>query len=355
MCAPSADLELVAGALDTADGILARGFGVRLEKAAPPTTPRGFERAVARLAGILRGRAAPVERAATRAMTDALAVDWRELAPRARERAVVRAADLAREAGRDLPSRIRAALENAAVGVVESVRREARLRQGLAIGTDFNAVDRRVIDHVARSETNFVRDTFGRRVEDASVRARAVVASGLERGLGTEEIGRELGAAMRTSIEGRSPFYWEVVASSFVGNGRTYAQMSAFAEAGLETYRWLSVMDQHTTPYCRFMNGRVFSVGSALEQFDALDRLEDPQEVKNARPWAREAVNGETGASTLYVMKGGSRIVLAEGAAPERPDGVVSYRARVSDRELETLGVSLPPAHALCRSTCVST
>jgi SPP1 gp7 family putative phage head morphogenesis protein len=347
MCGPSADLELVARAFDTADAVLARSFGVRLEKAAP-TTPRGFERAVARLAGVLRDRAAPAERAAAQAATEALAVDWRELAPRARERAVQRAADVARQAGQELPARVRAALERAAVGVVESVRREARLRQGLAIGVDFNAVDRRVVDQVARSQTNFVRDTFARRCDAASARARAVVASGLERGLGSAEIARELEAEMRTAIEGRSPFYWDVVASSFIGNGRTYAQLSAFAEAGLETYRWLSVMDQHTTPYCRFMNGRVFSVQSALDQFDALDRLEDPEAVKDARPWVREAVDRETGASSLWVAKGGARVVLADGLPSG--GGGVTYRARMSDRDLETLGVSMPPAHALCRS-----
>jgi SPP1 gp7 family putative phage head morphogenesis protein len=350
MSAPSGDLELVGRALDTADAVLARSLGVGVEKVAP-TTPRGFERAVARLAGILRGRAAPLEQAAASAATDALAVDWRELAPRARERAVVRAAEVAREAGRALPASIRASLEKAAVGVVESVRREARLRQGLAIGVDFNAIDRRVIDHVARTQTNFVRDAFGRRCEQASARARAVVAAGLERGLGSEEIGRELGDAMRTAIEGRSPFYWEVVASSFIGDGRTYAQMSAFAEAGIETYRWLSVMDQHTTPYCRFMHGRTFSVRGALDQFDALDRLEDPEAVKDARPWVREALDRETGASALFVTKGGARVVLAEGRPSGAADGGVTYRARVSDQDLETLGASMPPAHALCRSS----
>ena len=351
MSGPSADLELVARAFDTADAVLARSFGVRLEKAAP-TTPRGFERVVARLAGVLRERAAPAERAAARAASDALTLDWREIAPRARENAVARAAEAARQAGRDLPARVRAALERAAVGVVESVRREARLRQGLAIGVDFNAVDRRVIDHVARSQTNFVRDTFGRRCDQASARARAVVASGLERGLGSAEIGRALEAEMRTAIEGRSPFYWDVVASSFIGNGRTYAQMSAFAEAGIDTYRWVSVNDQHTTPYCRFMDGRVFSVRSALDQFDALDRLEDPEAVKDARPWVREAIDRETGASTLFATKGGARVVLATGLPAE--GGSMTYRARVSDPELEALGVSLPPAHALCRSTCLS-
>jgi SPP1 gp7 family putative phage head morphogenesis protein len=352
VCASSDDLALLARAVDTADAVLARSFGVRLEKAAL-TTPRGFERTVARLAGLLRGRAAPAEEAAAKAMKGALTVDWRELAPRARDRAVARAGEAARKAGASLPARVRAALEHAAVGVVGEVRRESRLRQGLAIAVDFNAVDRRVVDHITRTQTNFVTDGFRRRIDGASQRARAIVADGVERGLGTEEIGRSLFDALDAQITGRSPFYWEVVASSFVGTGRTYGQISAFAEAGLETYVWVSVRDAHTTPYCRFMDGRTFSVRTALDQFDALDRLETPEAIKDARPWAREATDRETGRSSLYVDKGGQRIILAQAEAPAS-GSPMAYRARVSDAEMESLGLSTPPAHALCRSTLLS-
>jgi SPP1 gp7 family putative phage head morphogenesis protein len=352
MCAPSPELALVACGVDAADIVLARSFGVRLTKAAV-TTPRGFERAVARLAGLLGGRAAPIEDAAARAATRELDVDWRELAPRARDRAVERAKQAAREAARALPARLRATLERAAVSVVGDVRREARLRQGLAIGVDFNAVDHRVLEHVTRAQTNFVRDEFGRRSEALSERARVVVADGLEQGLGNDEIARGLEATAGRVLRGKSPFYWDVVAASFTGTARSYAQVSAYAEAGIERYRFVAVMDQHTTPICRFMNGRTFSVRRALDQLDRIHALDDPERIKDVRPWGREARDPETGRTSLYVNQGGVRIVLAVSEHAER-GSAASFRAKVTDEQLEGFGFSMPPAHALCRSTTIS-
>jgi SPP1 gp7 family putative phage head morphogenesis protein len=351
MCVPCdpGELALVARALDSADLILARGFGVRVEKAAGAGTPRGFEREVARLAGLLRNRAAPDAEAASHVAARELALDWRALAPRARERAVARAAKAAQDITARIPEGLRSTLGRAAVDLVKEVREVARSRQGLAIGTDFNAVDRRVIEHVVRTQTNFVRDEFGRRTERMSARAREVVASGLERGLGREEIASELAEAVGTAIQGKSPFYWEVVAGAFMGTGRSYAQVSSYAEAGIDRYRILAVMDAHTTPLCRFLNGRTFSVARALDRFDAIDALEDPEEIKSALPWGRQARDRETGEIHIYVERGGRRTTIASYA----PDDVTRIRARVSDDELEDVW-GFPPYHGLCRSTTVA-
>src|SRR5437870_11317415 len=100
MCVLSSgdDLALIAHAVDSADALLARSYGIRIQKAVGIGTPRGFERAVARLAGILRDRATPVQEAAARAAGSELALDWSALTPRARTRAVERAARAARNA-----------------------------------------------------------------------------------------------------------------------------------------------------------------------------------------------------------------------------------------------------------------
>ena len=350
MCVPYEpdDLALIARAVDAADALLARGFGVRLEKAGGIATPRGFERAVGRLAGLLRERVRPETDAAARAAARELEVDWRELAPRARTRAVARAAAAAGQITARIPTRLRATLGRAAVDLVRDVREAARARQGLAIGVDFNAVDRRVIEHVVRTQTNFVRDEFGRRSEKVSETARAVVARGLERGLGREEIAEELAEVARTVIQGKSPFYWEVVAGAFMATGRSYAQVSSYAEAGLERYRIVAVMDAHTTPLCRFLNGRTFSVARALDRFDAIDRLEDPEEIKNALPWGREARDPESGEMHIYVNQGGQRTTLASYS----PGDVTSIRARASDEVIEGVW-GFPPYHGLCRSVTV--
>nr|WP_228559855.1 MULTISPECIES: hypothetical protein [unclassified Myxococcus] len=60
------------------------------------------------------------------------------------------------------------------------------------------------------------------------------------------------------------PFYWEVVASSFIGPGRPFAQMSSYAEAGVRRYRIEAVLDEANTQVCRFLHGKTFAGESAL-------------------------------------------------------------------------------------------
>ena len=231
-------------------------------------------------------------------------------------------------------------LGRAAVGLVQDVRLAARERQGLAIGVDFNAVDWRVVEHVVRTQTNFVRDEFGRRSDRMSARAREVVASGLERGLGREEIAGELAEMARSVIQGKSPFYWEVVAGAFMATGRSYAQISSYAEAGIDRYRILAVMDAHTTPLCRFLNGKTFSVATALDRFDAIDALEDPEQIKAALPWGRQARDRETGEMHIYVERDGARTTVAS-YPPGRRDAHSRARQRRGARR--HLGVPAVP------------
>jgi hypothetical protein len=125
--------------------------------------------------------------------------------------------------------------------------------------------------------------------------------------------------------------------------------VSAYAEAGLERYRILAVMDAHTTPLCRFLNGRTFSVRMALDRFDVIDRLEDPEEIKNALPWGREARDPKTGTIHIYVARGDTRTTVAT-YEPSEPTRI---RAAVSDEALEGIW-GFPPYHGLCRSTTVA-
>ncbi len=45
---------------------------------------------------------------------------------------------------------------------------------------------------------------------------------------------------------------------------RTFAQMSSYANAGIRQYRIEEVLDEHMTPTCRSLHGKVLSVGDAL-------------------------------------------------------------------------------------------
>ena len=43
------------------------------------------------------------------------------------------------------------------------------------------------------------------------------------------------------------------------------------------------------------LHGKLFSVGDALRRFDRVERLDDPEDIKQAIPWVRESTDPETG------------------------------------------------------------
>ncbi|RME73708.1 MAG: head morphogenesis protein, partial [Planctomycetota bacterium] len=195
---------------------------------------------------------------------------------------------------------------------------------------------------------------YGRRHDAFGERARQIVAEGLEAGLGREDIARDLERAARDVIAGRGSFYWEVVAGSFVSRGRSFAQLSSYAEAGIDRYLIEAVLDERTTEICRFLHGKTFSVSAGLRTFDRVDA--EPDLVKELTPWVREAVDPDSGRKVLYIERGDDRTRVAEvtrsglGTRDDRGE----FARGLSERDLANLGISFPPYHGLCRTTTVA-
>jgi hypothetical protein len=344
------ELDGVLQARASLDVVLESYLRLPLEKARDLATPRGFDQAVARLAAELRGTTAKTETDAFRHAIAALDVDWARTTRDQRAALIRRAME---QAGatlqRTIPA-VEARLGSAARQVLRAVRSGARA-SGLTVAADFNALDRRMIDYLRTSETGFVRDSYGRRVRELSERTRAVVADGLERGLGRADIAGALEQAASSALRRPSSFYWETVAGAFTARGRSYGQLSSFAEAGIERYRLEAVLDEHTTPTCRFLHGREFTVRSALASFRAAE--ERPDDLKDISPWVRERIDSEWGRRVLYVRRGEERIALADElrSGVGRRDDVGEFRAR---GDLAANGVLFPPFHGLCRTTLIA-
>ena len=327
-----------------------------VEKAMNLGSPRGFDRAVAVLAARLRRDVGSADARAVREAMAVFDVDWPSTTASQRRKLITEAISAAGKATADIPTRIEASLDNAAESVVAATRSEARRRQGLAIGARFNALDRRVIDHVVSSQGNFVRDEYGQRLDAFGQKARGIVADGLEQGLGRDDIAADLQRAARASLVEQSPFYWEVIASSFIGQGRSFAQMSSYAEAGIERYVIHAIVDEATTPICRYLDGKEFGVGDALDRFERVESIDEPEEIKTVLPWVREQVDPETGRTLLFVERGGGRIPLADSlnTGSGRSDDRGSYRSLANDEVLREAGVLFPPYHGFCRTTTLA-
>jgi hypothetical protein len=353
-CSTADDLRLVHAAREAADAILERYLRLRLRKAFDLGSSRGFDRAVGRLAALLSARASDSDDAAVRAAVAVLDVDWAATTATQRRTLVARALEASGRRVAGVPRAVGAVFGDAATEVVQATRDAARRGQRLGIAADFNALDRRIVRHLTTSRANFVRDEYGRRHEAFGERARQIVADGLESGLGREDLARDLEAAARDVIAGRGSFYWETVAGAFVSNGRSFAQLSAYAEAGIERYIIEAVLDERTTEICRYLDGKTFTVSTGLQTFDRVES--EPDLVKEITPWVREAIDPDTGRKVLFVERGAERVPVAEvvrsavGTRDDRGD----FSRGLSERDLMDLGISFPPYHGLCRTSTVA-
>lgn len=355
MCgtSPTDDLALIPGARRAADELLL-GLGVPVRKAFEVATPRGFDAAVSRLAALLRRLARVSEVEAVRQAVAVLDVDWRAMTAAQRSQLVRRALASAGRAVSTVHQQIRAPLGRAASDVVAATRSDGR-RRGLAIAADFNAVDRRAVAYVVRANSLFVRDEYGRRLDWFGIEAKRVVARGLEDGLGRDEIAGELARAANAAMVQRPASYWDVIASSFVGESRSLSQISSYAEAGIERYMLSAVLDEHTTDTCRFLDGKVLQTDDAIRMLDRMESSDEPAAIKQIRPWVRERF-GEDGKRTLVVHRDGERNVLAvvERSGVGARDDRGAYSRAVSGRDLAPAGIGFPPFHGLCRTTTVA-
>ncbi len=333
-----------------ADELLEQVLRLPVAKAIDLGSSQGFDRASTLLAARLRRSAAPAEIDALREAVAVLDVDWGRTTAAQRRRLVAESLVAAGRSTSLIPQRIQAPLGEAATAVINATRTHSRQVQELAIGARFNALDQRVARHIVNAQGLFVRDEYGRRLDVFGREARQVVASGLERGLGRPDIARELEAAARAALIDRAPFYWEVVASAFVGQGRSFAQVSSYAEAGVERYRIEAVLDERTTHICRFLHGKTFGVADALRMFEQVERLDQPEDIKRLLPWVRERLDGER----LTLHGAGTPIAEVTRSALGSRDDVGEFRPRLSDDRLGDAGIGFPPFHCLCRSTTLS-
>ena len=341
--------DLLSAALSASDSVARMSFAP-IDKALDPLDPHDFLTITRRLGARLTGVAGPLQARALDAALDKLDVDWPSMSAAQVDKVLVAAN---RAIGSYVPKVARAVdleLERDARGFVTDVKRKVIDKYNLKISTSFTTADERVAKFAGSSQGNYVTDNLRRRVDAASDKAREIVSHGVELGLGRDEITTRLVERMGTVV--RPPFYWEVIASSYAGRARTFSHVFSFHEAGIEFYKWESVLDERTTEVCRFMHGKRFPVGNALQQFEKLEKTQDPEEIKVMTPWVRDGKD-DRGAFMYYNGAKGQRVEVArvDRAGFGKKDEIGSYSKAMGDKQLLGNGISLPPLHGLCRST----
>jgi SPP1 gp7 family putative phage head morphogenesis protein len=325
-----------------------------VEKAIDPRSENGFLRIVSQVSRALRGVTSEAEKDAVRRAIDRLDVDWPHLDGEAR-RQVVRAANQALAGLPDvvLP-KVDEVLGVEARRVVLGTRASIERDFALKIDSDLSRTDERIAKFVAESQSNFIRDELGRRQANLSAKARQIASDGIAQGLGRDEISRQLAEAFRSTTASRNAFYWDVVASAFVNRARSYAEVSSYADAGISHYIVTAVLDEVTTEICRFLDGKRFSVGGAMEQFERVEHLHDPERIKLVQPWLKVGQDSK-GNRAIFVPREGRnlRVAIIERSGVGTRDDRGAFRSGLSSPRLEAVGVGLPPFHGLCRTSTV--
>ena len=144
-----------------------------------------------------------------------------------------------------------------------------------------------------------------------------VVDDATQWGGGQVEAGERLKAEFGQTFQ-RSDAYWRGLAGTVLSRSRNFGCVAGYEEAGVATYEILAVMDERTSPICRYMNGKVFTVKDAANLRDTILNSKRPDDVRKNHPWLR-----------LDQVQG------------------------LSDDELVKMGQALPPYHFFCRTTTV--
>lgn len=349
---------LVTAGIEAIDEILADGFRIDVFKALNPLDPDDFLLITNNLADALRGAMAGAEAQALRAALALLDVDWRRITPARRERVVLAARDaIAATASPRVLPRIAQTFQIAHEKTVKGTRQRVVEEFGLDIGVRTGAAgaDTGASARASQAAASFVRDEYGRRADAASRIVRGIVADGIEKGYDRNEIGGRIATALEGQGIRRSRAYYNMAAGVHLARARSFSTLTSFADAAIQHFKFEAVLDELTTPQCRFLHGRSFEVSVALQKIAEVDGAEDPGEVAHVTPWIQTGKD-DTGAEYLYVKeRDGSRSRIAEidDAARGRLDDTGKFRPGLSDAALAARGVVTPPVHANCRSTIV--
>lgn len=165
----------------------------------------------------------------------------------------------------------------------------------------------------------YIRDKFSKDTSDIINRELSDL---LERG-GTK---REFAQTLETALEDHvteSKQYWELLADHTLTKIQNMGHVSGYETAGVQYVKIVAVIDNKTTPICRQMNGKIFKVADFRKQYDKIIHAAEKHDLK-AYKAAQPMVSGKA-------MKG-----------------------EITDKEIEKLGIKLPPYHFRCRTTHVA-
>jgi len=334
---------------------------LELEKAKRPAGGKsnilsrpGFESNVRRMVGKLSTATGSADADAIRRAAKILDAKWDKLSAAQRTKVIAAAAEGLAEVPKIVVPKVVGVLQGELPAIVDAAKKATGTKHGFAVAASLSEQDERIVDFAAKSQGSYITDQYGVRATQFEQRARDIVADGLEEGLGREEISERLSTDVIGSMLGRAESYWDQVASIHVSRARSYGQMSSYADAGIDEYVISAARDEVTCVVCYLMNGKTFSVGSAMQSYVDVEESDDPYAVEREQPFISVGRTDE-GDRFLFARVGDTIHHLAtvlRDPTGER-DSSGSYGSVASRSKFEDVGCQQPPFHGSCRCLTV--
>ena len=178
-------------------------------------------------------------------------------------------------------------------------------------------MDEAAIAWLGKHHMFWVGNYYDRKMSDLIA---GIIEDGMSQGLGRADVGSGLKLFFDKypGLAQKPDNYWRLVASEGMSDSRHFGIINGFEEVGIINYRILGVGDERQCSICRDMDGRTFSVQSAVNRRDKMMAAKSPEDVKAVKIWPKlENIKGKPSA------------------------------------ELEAAGVNMPSFHGKCRCTVV--
>lgn len=350
--------SLYGDGLDAAEELLRDVYrldDVAKAKARDPLDMKDFPVTSRRIGQSLHQASVKTEQAAYKSALKKLDVNWPKLTPAERQQAHRAFKEVLMNVEPKVLPRIEKVLKSQAKSLFDESRRSAIEEYGLDIAVKH---DRKSEKFVQESQQNFIRYELERRLKRDAQLARKIVKSGLENELSEDEIFEKLSSRLLSTLEKRNENYFEKVGMHFANQARTYAQLEAFEEGGIQQFEFRAVIDRVTSTMCRFMNGQIFSVKRAMNRVRNIRKLRDPEAIIDYQPYLR-TLKDEAGDEYIYYERGGQPQMVTQVEHRTVDDGqggartVPFYSDSKDAGNLADVGIMYPPLHAHCRSTVV--
>lgn len=217
---------------------------------------------------------------------------------------------------------------------------KARFASGLGTGTgDMTELDIRLSRKLADDGPYWIGNVYDRQLSRriAEVSNDAI----LNQGLGRVDAAKVMDEVLRQefALHGGKSIYAAEVPAQFAGNldqynriltsnvasrVRNFGHLTAMNDAAVERFRFVAVMDERTSEVCQEMDGREFTVRTAMARLELIAESDDPEVFKTMAPWPRNADQ--------------IKDIAGKGSFAEQ------------NARLEASNFTFPPLHGECRS-----